>query len=87
MLQQIMVCAWPRVEYHKAEVIKPLIVCWLKFEEEQVDAPEGQQILELMVGNFKMLFACVDTHANDMQDLQQLAAGSPGLRDLLVAST
>lgn len=40
----VVVTDWPRVVYHRGEILKGLVICWCKIEEEDEQSKELERV-------------------------------------------
>ncbi|KAL9124286.1 MAG: hypothetical protein Q9217_006372 [Psora testacea] len=56
-LQNIITTVWPRVEYHRGEILKALTVCWLRIEDDGNDSTVLEEIRRDIEDTTQMLTA------------------------------
>ncbi|KAL9104139.1 MAG: hypothetical protein Q9163_000886 [Psora crenata] len=82
-LQIVMTTAWPRVDYHRGEILKALTVCWLRIQEDLDSSTELKKIRREIEKTMQMLTALMNQSSTIVEEYQLLVASDSRLQELL----
>ena len=84
-IQAIIVNLWPRLSYHKGEIMRGLLICWCRIKDCEVESRELLQIQQGIENAMRLLKAVLQSNVDVGEDYRILVDSNPRLRDLLVA--
>ena len=81
----IIVVCWPRIAYHRGEILKGLTICWCRVVDEKAQSPELKEVQE-SIEQAVQLLTCITTRNVDIvKENQALIDSDSRLRVLLVS--
>ena len=84
-IQSIIVIHWPRMSYHRGEIMRGLSTCWLRIKDCEIESKELLQIQQGIENAMRLLQAVLQSDVDVAKDYQILVDSDSRLRDLLVA--
>ena len=84
-IQAIIVNLWPRLSYHKGEIMRGLLICWCRIKDCEVESRELLQIQQGIENAMRLLKAVLQSNVDVKEDHRILVDSDSRLRDLLVA--
>ena len=84
-IQAIIVNLWPRMAYHRGEIMRGLLICWCRIKHCEVESRELLQIQQGIENAMRLLKAVLRSDVDDGEDYRILVDSDPRLGDLLVA--
>ena len=78
-LQSVILNSWPRIAYHRGEVLKGLAICWINLSRENDSFADVKQQLQHDV---RLLDAVVQNEAGIQDDFDRLIRADETLRGL-----
>ncbi|KAL9044302.1 MAG: hypothetical protein Q9214_002552 [Letrouitia sp. 1 TL-2023] len=82
-IQVIVLYAWPRVPFHKADILESLVICWHKIDEEKGRSRELENVRQRIEETVSLLAAISKKDASFEDEMQALADADPRLQRLL----
>ncbi|KAL9637364.1 MAG: hypothetical protein Q9164_002229 [Protoblastenia rupestris] len=82
-LQKLITTAWPRIGYHRGEILKALTTCWLKTEVEEHDTTELREIRCEIERTIQILTASLGDVTDVVEEYLSLVEGDVRLKTLL----
>ena len=84
-VETIIVTDWPRMAYHRGEVLKGLVLCWCRIEDEK-DCPAELKIVQRQIKHsVKLLTAVLKRELDTEPEYKLLVESDDRLEQLLVA--
>lgn len=83
VLEQSLVCGWPRIQRYKADILKPLIICWLDLEGSGISAIQEEEIREQMRSIFRVLSAVPEWGSAGIEVVRGILRGNLEIQELL----
>lgn len=81
----MIVNVWPRVAYHKGEILEGLVICWRKIEEEGKYSQELQKIQVDIQQTIKLMNAILNGSNLELaEEYQTLRNSDSRLQKLLI---
>jgi tRNA nucleotidyltransferase (CCA-adding enzyme) len=84
--QAITVTDWPRVAYHRSELLKGLAICWCRIDAEQQKSKDLKNVQEMIEQATRLLTSVLerDVDVDVAAEYQILIDSEPRLQSLLV---
>ena len=83
-VQTIIVVDWPRMAYHRGEVLKGLVVCWCRIEDEGDRSAELKVVQRQIKHGVKLLTAVLKRELDIEPEYKLLVESDDRLGQLLV---
>lgn len=83
-VQSIIVADWPRITHHRAEILKGMIICWCRIEDEEAQSQELNAVRKSIEQAVQLLTCVVTPKSHLIEEYQTLIDVDGRLRDLLV---
>ena len=89
-MEAIIVNDWPRISYHRGEILKGLTVCWCRIKDQgEVSkgkvSKELEKVQESIEKAVRLLTSVLKTDVDVVEEYRILVDSDVRLRDLLVA--
>lgn len=82
-VQTILLYAWPRVPFHKADILESLFICWHKVDEERGRSRELETVRQRIEETVSLLAAISKKNASFGDEMQAMVDADPKLQRLL----
>jgi len=82
-IRAIIVTAWPRVAYHRGDILQGLTICWCRIEEQETESEELRIIKEDVKDTVRLLTVVLEMDVNVAEDYRQLIDSDNRLQGLL----
>ncbi|KAL9607056.1 MAG: hypothetical protein Q9167_007990 [Letrouitia subvulpina] len=82
-IQTILLYAWPRVPFHKADILESLVICWHKIDEEKGRTQQLEIVRQRIEETVGLLAAISKKDASFGEEIQALADADSRLQQLL----
>ena len=76
--------AWPRIAYHRGEVLRGLTICWCRIQEEDSLSEELREVEESVRRTLRLLTNVLRRDVDVEEEYRILIDGNDRLADLLV---
>ena len=77
---------WPRIAYHRAEILEGLTVCWCRIEDEHKESTEIEDLRRGLQETVRLLTTAIKRTVDVQREYQELVDSNTRLRNLLVMS-
>lgn len=84
-IDAVVVNTWPRVAYHRGEILEGLVVCWCRIQEEETKSKELQRIQADIRRTMKLVTAILKANINVTEEYQTLIDSDRRLQNLLIS--
>lgn len=82
-IQTIVLYTWPRVPFHKADILESLVICWHKVDEEKGRSRELETVRQRIEETVSLLVAIAKKDASFGDEMQAMVDADPRLQRLL----
>lgn len=83
-MQQIVLNGWPRICYHRGQVLQGLVICWCRTQEDGADSADLNAIQDAIKAIIRLLTVAVGDKEMITKDFRALVASDNRLRELLL---
>lgn len=83
-MQQIVLNGWPRIGYHRGQVLQGLVICWCRTQEDGADSADLNAIQNAIKATVRLLTVAVGDEEMITKDFRALVASDNRLRELLL---
>ena len=83
-LEAILKFDWPRVAYHRGEILRGLVTCWLKVEEEDQQRNELEDVRTMIQQDLDLLTAVLTRNVGFESEYRSLANSDRRLEKVLL---
>lgn len=85
-IERVILIDWPRISYHRGEILRGLVVCWCRIAEEEELSKELSSVRAKIKECTKLLTAVLDQEVDVGSEYRSLIGGDSRLKELLVTS-
>ena len=83
-MQQIILNGWPRIGYHRGQVLKGLVICWCRIQEDQAGSEELRDIRKAIKSTVELLTVATKDEKATTEEFRTLIASDARLQELLL---
>lgn len=83
-IDAVVVNIWPRVAYHRGEILEGLIICWCRIHDEETQSKELQRIQTDIHHTVELVTAILKTNIDVAEEYQALIDSDRRLQNLLL---
>ena len=84
-IEVILTIDWPRISYHRGEILKGLTMCWCRIKDQDQVSKELRKVQESIEGAVRLLTHVLGNDVDVKNEYKVLIDGEMRLRGLLVA--
>ena len=84
-MEAIIVNNWPRISYHRGEILKGLTICWCRIKDQGEVSREVEKVQESIEKVVRLLTSVLKADVDVVEEYRILVDSDARLRDLLVA--
>ena len=83
-IQVVIVDDWPRISYHRGQILRGLSICWCRILDEEKISKELQDVRKNLKQTLRLLTSVTSRDINAAQEYRTLIDNDTRLQDLLV---
>lgn len=83
-VQTIIIADWPRIAYHRGEILKGVTICWCRIADIEAPSQELKEVRVSIAQTVQLLTCVLTGNVKVLQEYQILIDSDSRLRDLLV---
>ena len=83
-MEAVIVSVWPRVAYHRGEILEGLVICWCRIEADGKHSKDLKKIQANIQNTIKLLTEILKRDIEIANEYQALINSDARLRDLLL---
>ena len=84
-IQVVIINDWPRITYHRGQILRGLTICWCRIADEGNISKELQNVRGSLKKTLRLLTSASSREVNVTQEYRTLISIDDRLQDLLIA--